>query len=137
MNNYLLTYKNNRLMRLIIQPDYQSVSHGLHYVAAKIKLQPTSGKTFCIGGCPTGSSPLGMYKALIDLNKERNRFFPERRNIQYALPDDFQFVVGTFHYSGRFYTSDPPPSMTRSTMSPNFSSISSGSVIYSKSSCSS
>ena len=58
-------------MRLIIQPDYQSVSlWAAHYVAAKIKAaNPTLEKPFVLG-CPTGSSPLGMYKALIDLNKK-------------------------------------------------------------------
>ena len=58
-------------MRLIIQPDYQSVSKwAAHYVAAKIKAaNPTSEKPFVLG-CPTGSSPLGMYKELIDLNKK-------------------------------------------------------------------
>ena len=51
-------------MRLIIQPDYQSVSQwAAHYVAAKIKAaNPTPEKPFVLG-CPTGSSPLGMYKA--------------------------------------------------------------------------
>ena len=55
-------------MRLIIQPDYQSVSQwAAHYVAAKIKAaNPTPEKPFVLG-CPTGSSPLGMYKALIDV----------------------------------------------------------------------
>ena len=68
-------------MRLIIQPDYQSVSQwAAHYVAAKIKAaNPTPEKPFVLG-CPTGSSPLGMYKALIDLNKKgivsfQNNFF--------------------------------------------------------------
>ena len=58
-------------MRLIIQPDYQSVSKwAAHYVAAKIKAaHPTPDKPFVLG-CPTGSSPLGMYKELIDLNKK-------------------------------------------------------------------
>ena len=58
-------------MRLIIQPDYQSVSKwAAHYVAAKIKAaHPTPEKPFVLG-CPTGSSPLGMYKELIDLNKK-------------------------------------------------------------------
>ena len=53
-------------MRLIIQPDYQSVSQwAAHYVAAKIKAaNPTPEKPFVLG-CPTGSSPLGMYKATI------------------------------------------------------------------------
>ena len=58
-------------MRLIIQPDYQTISQwAANYVAAKInKAQPTSEKPFVLG-LPTGSSPLGMYKALIDLNKK-------------------------------------------------------------------
>ena len=54
-------------MRLIIQPDYQSVSKwAAHYVAAKIKAaNPTPEKPFVLG-CPTGSSPLGMYRELIE-----------------------------------------------------------------------
>ena len=58
-------------MRVIIQPDYTSVSKwAANYVAAKINAaNPTSEKPFVLG-CPTGSSPLGMYKELIDLNKK-------------------------------------------------------------------
>ena len=58
-------------MRLIIQPDYQSVSNcAAHYVAAKIKASNTTPEKPFVLGCPTGSSPLGMYKELIDLNKK-------------------------------------------------------------------
>jgi glucosamine-6-phosphate deaminase len=58
-------------MRLIIQPDYQKISQwAATYVAAKInKACPTVEKPFVLG-LPTGSSPLGMYKALIDLYKK-------------------------------------------------------------------
>ena len=58
-------------MRVIIEPDYQSVSKwAACYVASKIKAaHPTPEKPFVLG-CPTGSSPLGMYKELIDLNKQ-------------------------------------------------------------------
>lgn len=58
-------------MRLIIQPDYQTISlWAANYVAAAInKAKPTADKPFVLG-LPTGSSPLGMYKALIDLNKK-------------------------------------------------------------------
>jgi glucosamine-6-phosphate isomerase len=58
-------------MRLIIQPDYQTISKwAANYVAAKInKAKPTADKPFVLG-LPTGSSPLGMYKELIDLNKK-------------------------------------------------------------------
>lgn len=55
-------------MRLIIQPDYQNVSlWAANYVAASInKANPTPDKPFVLG-LPTGSSPLGMYKRLIEL----------------------------------------------------------------------
>ncbi len=58
-------------MRLIIQPDYNEVSHwAAHYVAHRIlEAQPTVEKPFVLG-LPTGSSPLGMYRELINLNKQ-------------------------------------------------------------------
>ena len=58
-------------MRLIIESDYQALSNwAANYVAQKInKANPTAEKPFVLG-LPTGSSPLGMYKALIELNKK-------------------------------------------------------------------
>ena len=58
-------------MRLIIEPDYQALSQwAANYVANKINsANPTQEKPFVLG-LPTGSSPLGMYKALIELNKK-------------------------------------------------------------------
>lgn len=57
-------------MRLIIQPDYENVSRwAANYVAAKINsAKPSKEKPFVLG-LPTGSSPLGMYRELIRLNK--------------------------------------------------------------------
>ena len=57
-------------MRLIIEPNYEQLSKWTaNYVAAKINAaQPTPEKPFVLG-LPTGSSPLGMYKNLIELNK--------------------------------------------------------------------
>ncbi|WP_407405689.1 glucosamine-6-phosphate deaminase [Sodaliphilus sp.] len=57
-------------MRLIIEPNYEQVSEwAARYVASRIKAaNPTPEKPFVLG-CPTGSSPLGMYKKLIELNK--------------------------------------------------------------------
>lgn len=57
-------------MRLIIQPDYFKVSKwAANYVAKKIiDAKPTKDKPFVLG-LPTGSSPIGMYKELISLNK--------------------------------------------------------------------
>lgn len=58
-------------MRLIIQPDYQNLSAwAASYVASKIKsANPTKDKPFVLG-LPTGSSPLGVYRHLIQLYKE-------------------------------------------------------------------
>ena len=58
-------------MRLIIQPNYENVSRwAANYVASRINaFKPTEEKPFILG-LPTGSSPLGMYKALIELNKK-------------------------------------------------------------------
>jgi len=57
-------------MRVIIEPDYQLVSGWVaNYVVSRInKFGPSENKTFVLG-LPTGSSPLGMYKELIKLNK--------------------------------------------------------------------
>ena len=57
-------------MRLIIEPDYSNVSKwAANYVASKINASnPTEEKPFILG-LPTGSSPLGMYRELIALNK--------------------------------------------------------------------
>ena len=56
-------------MRLIIEPDYENVSRwAANYVAQRInEAAPTAEHPFVLG-CPTGSSPLGMYKKLIELN---------------------------------------------------------------------
>jgi len=58
-------------MRVIIEHDYQSLSEwAANYVAQRInQFQPSSERPFVLG-LPTGSSPLGMYKALIELNRE-------------------------------------------------------------------
>ena len=58
-------------MRVIIQQDYAQLSKwAAEYVAAKINAaDPTPEKPFKLG-CPTGSSPLGLYRNLIELYKE-------------------------------------------------------------------
>ena len=57
-------------MRVIIEPDYENMSRwAAEYVAAKINAaNPTPQKPFKLG-CPTGSSPLGLYKHLIEMHK--------------------------------------------------------------------
>jgi glucosamine-6-phosphate deaminase len=58
-------------MRIIIQPDYDRVSKWTaNYVAKRInEFKPSTKKPFVLG-LPAGSSPLGMYKELIQLNKK-------------------------------------------------------------------
>ncbi|MDR1344511.1 MAG: glucosamine-6-phosphate deaminase [Tannerellaceae bacterium] len=58
-------------MRLIIEPDYESLSKwAANYVAAGIrKANPSKEKPFVLG-LPTGSSPLGMYGKLVELHKQ-------------------------------------------------------------------
>ena len=53
-------------MRVIIEPDYGKMSKwAADYVANRIiEAKPTAEKPFKLG-CPTGSSPLGLYKELI------------------------------------------------------------------------
>lgn len=53
-------------MRVIIEPNYEAMSRwAANYVVNRIKeANPTPEKPFKLG-CPTGSSPLGLYKELI------------------------------------------------------------------------
>ena len=58
-------------MRVIIEPDYEKLSQwAANYVIDKINAaQPTAEKPFVLG-LPTGSSPIGMYQALVKANQE-------------------------------------------------------------------
>ena len=57
-------------MRVIIKDDYAKLSEwAANYVVSRINAaNPTPEKPFKLG-CPTGSSPLGLYKAMIELYK--------------------------------------------------------------------
>lgn len=58
-------------MRMIIHDDYDSMSKWVaYYVASQIKkFNPTPEKPFVLG-LPTGSSPVGTYKNMVDLFKQ-------------------------------------------------------------------
>lgn len=58
-------------MRVIIEPNYEKLSQwAANYVINKINTaNPTTEKPFVLG-LPTGSSPIGMYQALVKANKE-------------------------------------------------------------------
>ena len=57
-------------MRVIITKNYDEMSvWAANYVAKKIiDFKPTAERPFVLG-CPTGSSPLGLYQHLVKLNK--------------------------------------------------------------------
>lgn len=101
-------------MRLIIEPTYDAVSRwAANYVASCInKFNPTEEKPFVLG-LPTGSSPLGMYKHLIELNKKGVVSF---RNVvtfnmdEYCnLPEDHEQSYHTFMWSNFFSHIDIRP----------------------------
>ncbi|MGI6467062.1 MAG: glucosamine-6-phosphate deaminase [Sphaerochaetaceae bacterium] len=63
-------------MRLIIQPDYRRMTNwAAHYIVKAINdYKPTADRPFVLG-LPTGSSPLGTYKKLIKMNKNKEVSF--------------------------------------------------------------
>lgn len=94
-------------MRLIIQPDYERLSlWAANYVAARInEFNPTPERPFVLG-CPTGSSPLGLYRNLVRLNKEGKVSF---RNVvtfnmdEYCgIPRDHSESYHTFMWTNFF-----------------------------------
>jgi glucosamine-6-phosphate isomerase len=94
-------------MRLIIEQDYDMLSKwAAYYVAARIrKANPTADKPFVLG-LPTGSSPLGMYKNLIELYKKGTVSFKNvvtfNMDEYVALPRDHEQSYYTFMWSNFF-----------------------------------
>ena len=100
-------------MRVIIQPNYEKVPMwAANYVAAKINgAKPTKAKPFVLG-LPTGSSPLGMYRELIKLNKAGKVSF---RNVitfnmdEYVnIPEDHPQSYHSFMWNNFFSHLDIP-----------------------------
>jgi glucosamine-6-phosphate deaminase len=57
-------------MRIIIQPDYAAMSTWTaHYIASRINACAPTADTPFVLGLPTGSSPIGTYQTLVELNK--------------------------------------------------------------------
>jgi len=94
-------------MRVIIQPDYQLVSRwAACYVVKRInEFGPKKNKPFILG-LPTGSSPLGMYKQLIRLNKKGKVSFKNvitfNMDEYVKLPEDHPESYHSFMYSNFF-----------------------------------
>jgi len=100
-------------MRVIIEPDYEAVSKwSANYVAKKINdFSPNVSKPFVLG-LPTGSSPLGMYKQLIKLNKEGQISFKNVATFnmdEYVnLPQDHPQSYHSFMWNNFFSHIDIP-----------------------------
>ena len=94
-------------MRVIITPVYQSISNwAANYVASRINAaNPTPEKPFKLG-CPTGSSPLGMYKALIELYKQGKVSFENvvtfNMDEYVGLPEDHPESYHSFMWNNFF-----------------------------------
>ena len=94
-------------MRLIIEPNYEEVSRwAANYVASRInEANPTAEKPFVLG-CPTGGSPLGMYKNLIKLNKEGKVSFKHvvtfNMDEYCGIPQDHEQSYHTFMWTNFF-----------------------------------
>lgn len=94
-------------MRLIIEPNYEEVSRwAANYVASRInEAKPTAEKPFVLG-CPTGGSPLGMYKNLIKLNKEGKVSFKNvvtfNMDEYCGIPQDHEQSYHTFMWTNFF-----------------------------------
>ena len=101
-------------MRLLIQPDYDLLSQwAANYVVSKIKAaNPTAEKPFVLG-LPTGSSPMGMYKALIKHYQEKRVSFQHivtfNMDEYVGLPKDHPQSYHTFMWSNFFSHIDINP----------------------------
>ncbi len=101
-------------MRLIIQPDYGMLSQwAANYVASKInEAKPNTFKPFVLG-LPTGSSPLGMYKHLIELNKQKKVSFEHvitfNMDEYVGLPKDHPESYHSFMWNNFFSHVDIKP----------------------------
>jgi len=94
-------------MRVIIQPNYELVSQWTAaYIARKIRdFNPTATKPFVLG-LPTGSSPLGTYKELIKMNREKKVTFEHvitfNMDEYVGLPEDHPESYHSFMWNNFF-----------------------------------
>ena len=84
-------------MRVVIQKDYDTMCRwAAEYIAAKINAAESGEKPFVLG-LPTGSSPLGVYRDLIEMNKAGKVSF---RNVVTFNMDEY---VGLPHEHDQSY----------------------------------
>lgn len=100
-------------MRLIIEPNYAELSRWAgNYVARRInEAKPTAEHPFILG-LPTGSSPLGMYRRLIELHKEGKVSFKNvvtfNMDEYVGIPRDHAQSYWTFMHENFFNHIDIP-----------------------------
>ncbi len=100
-------------MRLVIEPNYADLSRWAgNYVAAQIiAAKPTPDKPFVLG-LPTGSSPIGMYKRLIELHKAGKISFKNvvtfNMDEYVGIPRDHEQSYWTFMHENFFNHIDIP-----------------------------
>ena len=100
-------------MRLIIEKNYDELSRwAANYVAARInEAKPTPEHPFVLG-CPTGSSPLGMYRRLIELHKAGKVSFANvvtfNMDEYVGLPRDHKESYHSFMWNNFFSHIDIP-----------------------------
>lgn len=100
-------------MRLIIEETYHRMSEwAARYVAARINAAKPTEKDPFVLGCPTGSSPLGLYRKLIELYEKGEVSF---RNVvtfnmdEYVgLPEDHPESYHSFMWNNFFSHIDIP-----------------------------
>ena len=94
-------------MRLIIRPDYDTVSKwAANHIASRInEAKPTAEKPFVLG-LPTGSTPLGTYKELINLYKKGKVSFENvvtfNMDEYVGIPEDHPQSYHTFMWENFF-----------------------------------
>lgn len=100
-------------MRLVIEPNYGLMSKwAAYYVASRIiKANPTADKPFVLG-CPTGSSPLGMYQELIKLYRSGILSFKNvvtfNMDEYCGLPEEHEQSYHSFMWNNFFVHIDIP-----------------------------
>lgn len=100
-------------MRLVIEPNYADLSRWAgNYVASRINAaKPTADKPFVLG-LPTGSSPLGMYRRLVELYKEGKVSFKNvvtfNMDEYVGIPRDHEQSYHTFMHTNFFNHIDIP-----------------------------
>lgn len=102
-------------MRLIIEPNYEKMSTwAARYIADRINaFNPTEDYPFVLG-LPTGSSPLGTYKALIELYKQGKVSFKNvvtfNMDEYVGIPENHPQSYHTFMHTNFFDHIDIKPS---------------------------